>query len=76
MKAAILRRPNRVEENPLFLEEVPLPAIGRRQVLVKAAACGVCWSNLHIIEADWVEMDVPAKSPIIPVMRLFAGWRE
>jgi propanol-preferring alcohol dehydrogenase len=48
------------------VEEVPIPVIGRRQVLVKVGACGVCRSNLHMIEGDWVAMGVPAKSPIVP----------
>lgn len=43
-----------------------MPVVGRRQVLVKIAACGVCRSNLHMIEGDWVARGVPAKSPIIP----------
>lgn len=66
MKAALLRRPRPVEENPLSVEEVPIPDIARRQVLIRVAACGVCRSNLHMIEGDWVSMGVPAKSPIIP----------
>lgn len=66
MKAALLHRTKPIEENPLSFEEVSIPVIGRRQVLVKVAACGVCRSNLHMIEGDWVSMGVPAKSPIIP----------
>ena len=33
---------------------------------MKVAACGVCRSNLHMIEGDWVDGGVPAISPIIP----------
>src|SRR5262249_47767989 len=28
--------------------------------------CGVCRSNLHMIEGDWVDGGVPAISPIVP----------
>jgi propanol-preferring alcohol dehydrogenase len=66
MKAALLRQTRPIEENPLSIEEVSIPAIGKRQVLVKVAACGVCRSNLHMIEGDWISLGVPAKSPIIP----------
>jgi propanol-preferring alcohol dehydrogenase len=66
VKAVLLHRPKPIEQDPLSIEEVPIPTIGRRQVLVKVAACGVCRSNLHMIEGDWVEKGVPAKSPIIP----------
>ena len=66
MKAALLRQPKPVEEDPLSVEDVPVPEIGKRQVLIRVAACGVCRSNLHMIEGEWVMMGVPAKSPIIP----------
>jgi propanol-preferring alcohol dehydrogenase len=66
LKAALLYRTKPIEENPLSIEEVLMPVVGRRQVLVKVAACGVCRSNLHMIEGDWVDLGVPAKSPIIP----------
>jgi propanol-preferring alcohol dehydrogenase len=66
VKAVLLHRPGPIEQDPLSVEEVPVPVIGRRQVLIKVGACGVCRSNLHMIEGDWVAMGVPAKSPIIP----------
>jgi len=66
VKAVLLHRPKPIEQGPLSVEEVPIPIIGRRQVLVKVGACGVCRSNLHMIEGDWVEKGVPAKSPIVP----------
>jgi len=66
MKAALLRRTRPIEENPLSFEEVSTPVVGERQVLVKVAACGVCRSNLHMIEGDWLSMGIPAKSPMVP----------
>ena len=32
----------------------------------KVSACGVCHSNLHMVEGDWLDMGVPAKLPIVP----------
>lgn len=45
-------------------DRTPEPAAG--QVLIEVAGCGVCRSNLHTIEGDWVDGGVPAKSPIVP----------
>ncbi len=46
MKAAIFHGPNR----PLSIEEVPAPAPGPGEVLVKVAACGLCHTDLHYID--------------------------
>ena len=35
---------------PLVLEEVPVPAIGPRDVLVRISASGICHTDLHVIE--------------------------
>jgi propanol-preferring alcohol dehydrogenase len=66
MKAMILESPASIEANPLHLVDVPVPRPGRGEVLVKVGACGVCRSNLHMIEGDWVRNGVPAKLPIVP----------
>jgi len=66
MKAILLREPGPIERNPLNLEDVPTPNVGNGQLLLKITACGVCRSNLHMIEGDWVEFGIPSKSPIIP----------
>jgi alcohol dehydrogenase, propanol-preferring len=44
--------------------EIPEPAEG--QLLIEVAACGVCRSNLHMIEGDWVDDGTPSISPIVP----------
>jgi len=46
MKAAVFHGPN----TPLVIEELPEPAIGDNDVLVKVAACGVCHTDLHYID--------------------------
>ena len=35
---------------PLRVEEVPMPAAGPGQVLVRVTACGICGSDMHFIE--------------------------
>lgn len=66
MRAVLLRKPKPIEQNPIDVEDAPIPNVTRGQLLVKIAACGVCRSNLHMIEGDWVKFGIPAKSPIIP----------
>ena len=62
MKACILRSPARIESNPLEFTDVPKPEPGSGQVLVRVRACGVCRTDLHVIEGELS----PRKSPVIP----------
>jgi alcohol dehydrogenase, propanol-preferring len=66
MKAILLERPAPIDDSPLRLADVDVPRPGRDQVLIKVEACGVCRSNLHMIEGEWTRFGVPAKLPIIP----------
>lgn len=66
MKAMLLYKPAPIETRPLRYENVETPAIEDDEILIRIKACGVCRSNLHMIEGDWIDMGVPAKLPIIP----------
>jgi propanol-preferring alcohol dehydrogenase len=66
MKAMILEKPAPLDTHPLRWTDVPAPVPGPGEVLIEVAACGVCRSNLHMIEGDWVRNGIPAKTPIIP----------
>jgi len=46
MKAAVFHGP----DVGLRVEEVPIPAVGEDQILVRVAACGVCHTDLHYLE--------------------------
>jgi D-arabinose 1-dehydrogenase-like Zn-dependent alcohol dehydrogenase len=46
MRAALLER----AQTPLVVKDVSPPAIGPRDVLVQVHACGVCHSDLHLID--------------------------
>lgn len=59
MKAAVVR----AFGLPLAIEEVPVPQVGRGQVLVKIEACGVCHTDLHAAQGDW---PVKPNPPFIP----------
>jgi len=62
----LLFKPAPIETSPLRYSDIEIPRISPREVLIKVSACGVCHSNLHMIEGDWLDMGVPAKSPIVP----------
>lgn len=47
---------------PLRLEEMPRPEPGPGQALVRVHACGVCRTDLHVVDGDLTE----PKLPIVP----------
>ncbi len=66
MKAMILNRTAPIEDRPLKLTDVDIPLLDKNQILMRITACGVCRSNLHLIEGDWLKYGIPPKLPIIP----------
>lgn len=66
MKAMVLNQTAPIESKPLKLTDVGMPKLGSNEVLMKVTACGVCRSNLHLIEGDWLKYGIPPKMPIIP----------
>src|SRR5580700_1984098 len=62
MKAAILTSPQPVSQHPLQIAEVANPQPGPGQMLLRVRACGVCRTDLHIVEGELT----PVRSPLIP----------
>jgi len=62
MRAMQLRQPTPVSEEPLAATEVELPRPGPHQVRLKIHTCGICHTDLHIVEGD---LELP-RLPIIP----------
>ena len=62
MKACVLRARAKVETNPLEFAEVAIPEPGEGEIRVWVHACGVCRTDLHVIEGELP----PRKSPVIP----------
>lgn len=52
MQAAVLCSPSEVSSRPLQLKEIPVPELTPGHVLLKVAACGVCRTDLHIVEGE------------------------
>lgn len=62
MKACVLQSSAPVERNPLQWTEVATPQPAGDQLLIKIQACGVCRTDLHVVEGE-----LPVrKSPVIP----------
>src|SRR5918994_3617729 len=57
MKAVVVEKPGDVR-----VDEVPVPEVGLKDVLVKVAACGICGTDIHIIDGEFP----PTTYPIIP----------
>jgi len=66
MKAQLLTKLGPLEKNPLIYQDLPLPLLKEDQVLIRIKACGVCHSNLHMIEGEFLDFGIPSKLPIIP----------
>src|SRR5579884_444855 len=57
MRAVIVEKPGVVR-----VDEVPEPEVGLEDVLSKVGACGICGTDIHIIDGEFP----PTKYPIIP----------
>jgi propanol-preferring alcohol dehydrogenase len=44
---------------PLALEELPVPRPGDRQVLLRVRACGVCRTDLHLLDGELTQASCP-----------------
>jgi propanol-preferring alcohol dehydrogenase len=67
MKAMVLDRCAPIETRPLKLRSIPVPQPKKRgDVLLEIEACGVCRSNLHMIEGDWKDEGSPSVLPVVP----------
>jgi propanol-preferring alcohol dehydrogenase len=74
---------------PLRPVRVPVPVPGPGQILIRVRACGVCRTDLHILDGELVEgryplvpghqivgtvVSAPADSPLVPGARVGVPW--
>ncbi|NIM06057.1 MAG: zinc-binding alcohol dehydrogenase family protein [Armatimonadetes bacterium] len=52
MKAMLLRKPAPIETAPLAEMELPTPQPGPGEILVRVEVCGVCRTDLHVVEGE------------------------
>jgi propanol-preferring alcohol dehydrogenase len=58
MRAMVLTAPGR----PLDLVDIPCPAPGPSDVLIRISACGVCRTDLHVVDGELTK----PKLPLVP----------
>jgi propanol-preferring alcohol dehydrogenase len=62
MKACLLRATGPIATAPLAVADVADPTPGRGEVLIRVRACGICRTDLHVVEGD-----LPVRrQPVIP----------
>ena len=52
MRAAVLEKQSPVKERPLSIVEVEMPTPEDGEVVIRVSACGVCRTDLHVVEGD------------------------
>ena len=57
-----LHSPHPVADRPLELVELAEPRTGHGEVLLRVRACGICHTDLHIVEGELP----PHRSPVVP----------
>jgi propanol-preferring alcohol dehydrogenase len=62
MKAMRLEEPQKIENRPLKMTDLPTPTLGQNQLLIKVSVCGICHTDLHTVEGEII----PPELPIIP----------
>ena len=62
MKAMLLSRARRAEENPLEFTDMETPTLRANEIRIQVRVCGVCHTDLHTVEG---EIALP-KLPVIP----------
>ncbi len=62
MKAWLLNNPAPVETCPLQLSETPIPIPADDELLLRVDACGICRTDLHVVEGELAVR----RTPLIP----------
>jgi propanol-preferring alcohol dehydrogenase len=62
MKVMQLKNIQPIETNPLVFCDMAVPKISEDEILIHIRACGICHTDLHIIEGELPQK----KSPLIP----------
>lgn len=52
MKALTLSCPASIDTSPLRLADLPMPEPGEGEVRVRVEACGICRTDLHVVEGE------------------------
>jgi propanol-preferring alcohol dehydrogenase len=58
----LVRRPAPVADRPLRMEDVPDPTPRAGEILVEVRACGICRTDLHVVEGELPLL----RTPVVP----------
>jgi alcohol dehydrogenase, propanol-preferring len=62
MKAWTLDKPAPITERPLQICDISVPDLGEDELLLRVSACGICRTDLHVVEGE-----LPLRrSPLVP----------
>ena len=73
MKAVVLSKPAPIDTSPLQFRDVPIPEPAPNEIRVRVQACGICRTDLHVVEgelAPQVEHIVPGHQVVGVVDRI------
>ncbi len=76
MKAAVLRKPALIDTSPLSIRDLPIPEPAPNEIRVRVQACGICRTDLHVVEGELppqAEQIVPGHQVVGVVDRLGAA---
>lgn len=59
MRAQRLRAPEDIHARPLILEEIERPVPGSGELLARVRVCGICHTDLHLVEGDIQAAEYP-----------------
>lgn len=62
MRAMLIEKQAPIASAPLMVREIEAPRPARGEVLLRVRACGICHTDLHIVEGDLA----PRRLPIVP----------
>jgi propanol-preferring alcohol dehydrogenase len=55
MRAMVMQK----QQQPLVLQEVEIPQPGSDEILIKVSACGICRTDLHVVDGDLTDPSLP-----------------
>jgi propanol-preferring alcohol dehydrogenase len=79
MRAALLEHPAPVDENPLRLADLAIPEAQYGEVLIQVSVCGVCRTDLHVVEGELAKVRasvVPGHQAVGTIAALGPGARR
>lgn len=59
MRAMVLESQGPIEGRPLRLRDVPIPEPGAGEVRVRVGCCAICRTDLHVVEGDLPQPNLP-----------------